>query len=357
MSFSILFLLLLATVANPVNAACDGEHLYDLVFDFNWSIDTDVGFPIDDPVEEPGFSKIVCASHSSNYSMWRPGEVLSPAMADFVSTEDQTRNLRIEIESAVANRTAKDYNITVEGAKSRGELTVSLSLNSSHSLISCASRINPSPAWFIGISAFDMCNGSSFRVAKDLVIIGWWGGLDEAEDYVETREIEDANKPFKVRRRIDFAPFGYGTLFISQRDPTATAPGDPQNQEAARTNVPQIVPAAEPICVDAKALQHLPSSALVFRTHRYAHVLCDQFSSCATPGHIVIYEGQPMMMNTYCQFEAGCEPRVMLVNSPKYSRALRVDTATRNLKFTTFAARFATQAEERFLSLAVRMGL
>lgn len=127
----------------------------------------------------------------------------------------------------------------------------------------------------------------------------------------------------------------------------------------------------DPICIAAHLLSHLPSEALIFSEHRRAAVLCDGSGrhSCATPGHMVVYEPHgAMMMSTYCARFApsGCEKRVMLVNSPRMRRRVRVVSrgvgmkeegsgSGNRLEFTALAARHGTKVEERVLALVVRM--
>lgn len=111
------------------------------------------------------------------------------------------------------------------------------------------------------------------------------------------------------------------------------------------------------VCVDADALSHLGRDELVFEEHSLALVLCDAYNSCATPGHIVTYEGKAMMMKSYCKLVQQCEQREMLVNSPKFKIQLRVDSNTKGLQYTAFAARYETRAEEAAMIAAVRIGL
>lgn len=115
------------------------------------------------------------------------------------------------------------------------------------------------------------------------------------------------------------------------------------------------VPSA--VCVAAEALQHLPKSDLVFTEHVQADVLCDVSGSCATHGHVVVYEGRAMMMETYCKLHAECRAGSMLVNSPKLKRGLRVASKTKGLEFTAYAARYRTKAEEVVLRGLVRFGM
>lgn len=112
------------------------------------------------------------------------------------------------------------------------------------------------------------------------------------------------------------------------------------------------------VCIAVHLLKGFHPNDLVFDKHRNANVLCDQFGSCATPGHIIYWKDQAMMMKTYCeQVHDGCRKKVMLVNSPRYGRKLRVESISPQLSFTAFAARWESVGEELFLRTAVRMGL
>lgn len=94
---------------------------------------------------------------------------------------------------------------------------------------------------------------------------------------------------------------------------------------------------------------------LVFEEHQTGRVLCDGSGSCATPGHLVSYRGDAMMMKSFCQI-VECQEKVMMVNSPRYRVGLRVSSKTEGLEYTAFAARYESRAEEASMAAAVRMG-
>ncbi|KAI0558805.1 hypothetical protein FGB62_185g02 [Gracilaria domingensis] len=112
----------------------------------------------------------------------------------------------------------------------------------------------------------------------------------------------------------------------------------------------------EGVCIALHSLQHLRQDELLYEKPRLAKVLCDSSNSCATPGHMVSYNEEVMMMKTYCE-RRGCTRKVMYVNSPRFRRALRIDSNTNSLSFTAVASRYELVAEERILSLGVRLGL
>lgn len=97
-------------------------------------------------------------------------------------------------------------------------------------------------------------------------------------------------------------------------------------------------------------------SDLVYRNHQWTTVLCDANESCATPGHVVKFNGKNMMMKTFCTI-VSCGKKEMHVNSPRYSRAVFINSKTEGLQYTVFAARYESRLEEAVISAAVRMGM
>lgn len=133
--------------------------------------------------------------------------------------------------------------------------------------------------------------------------------------------------------------------------PSATASSDSNETEDDSTQA-----SPEPICIDAEALADMTSSQLVFKSARRASVLCDANNSCATAGHMVTWQGQTMMMQTYCALHVSCVRRVKSVNSPRMQRGLRVRSRTDGLLFTALAARYESKVEEVVLRNVVSLG-
>ena len=135
--------------------------------------------------------------------------------------------------------------------------------------------------------------------------------------------------------------------------------GEDDSGTPEATVVPDAIETEEPadeICIAVHMLQHLPASSLLYPKHRLARVLCDSANTCATPGHMVVYHGEAMMMRSYCDF-VKCEKRIMRVNSPLYRRGLIVESESEGLVLTAFAARWESGVEERMLKIAIRAGL
>lgn len=119
---------------------------------------------------------------------------------------------------------------------------------------------------------------------------------------------------------------------------------------------------AADVCIGVDALRHLDMDELVFPQHFRATVLCDAKRNCATPGHIVVHDGVPMMMKTYCEGlrvkkgdEEMCTRKVMFVNSPRMKYGQRIKSNSDGLEFTALAARFESKLEEHVMALVARV--
>lgn len=119
---------------------------------------------------------------------------------------------------------------------------------------------------------------------------------------------------------------------------------------------------ADAVCIAVNALSHLDMKDLVFPKHFRATVLCDDKRNCATPGHIVVHDGVPMMMKTYCEGlrvksdgEEMCSRKVMFVNSPRMKYGQRIKSNKDGLEFTALAARFESKLEEHVMALVARV--
>lgn len=147
-------------------------------------------------------------------------------------------------------------------------------------------------------------------------------------------------------RCIDYPNVGTGECFACNR----TVDQLPENADA--------IDDGNCVCIASDLLNTLNVSALVFKSHRIAHVLCDHLENCATPGHFVIFNNIPMSMATYCtQHNITCRPDVKLVNNPKMKLGLRIPSHSNYLKFTPFAAAKQTLVEEIALRIIVALGL
>lgn len=342
---------------NPVPSpilGCSGSKSYTIQFSYNWSPDTDPGFPSQDNGVTPGFTPLICAAHNTNYSMWQFGETISPAVRGLLinlTNDDLTKQLTYQ-KNSVYQKISKSENSPPTEAIS---LVLSVNGTGSFTLLSCIAKIVPSPDWFVGFTSFQTCLGNNTFASeyKTTALFPYDGGIDDADTYTKSSPKPMAeNEP--VSQLLIEGAEGYGTLRISPLSKLASSPFSPTQKPTPSAVDTSIKPT---VCIASHTLRHLHPHQLLYGNHQLASVLCDPHFNCATPGHIVYYQTHHMMMKSYCNRFTTCHPRVMYVNSPRYSRALRIPSNSSHLHFSAFAARHASIFEEFVLSVAIKLGL
>ncbi|CAN8063402.1 unnamed protein product [Agarophyton chilense] len=235
-------------------------------------------------------------------------------------------------------------------------------------------EVRPYPSYSL---SFGNCSRSSDCLAESECIYGKFdfetgyeccAGRDRSECYCLPRKPEPCTNDFDCSEIGEFCmeAFGKPARCVS-RDNSAILSEEwnmhavGKNGEDTRTKTDetgQNSTVSENSCIGLHHLNEMSPGTLLYKTHRFARVLCDEQNSCATPGHIVKYNRISMMMSTYCDIgEVNCSAKIMKVNSPRYSVALEVLTLTEGLAFTAFSARHGTRYEELVLSGLIRIGL
>lgn len=156
----------------------------------------------------------------------------------------------------------------------------------------------------------------------------------------------DADTDSGMQQRIEFGP-------PQSIQPSPSPSNTPEIDES-----PEAKPTDEPApCIDVKLLKNYRQSDLVYRKHLRSAVLCDEHGSCATPGHMVVYDNTPMSMKSYCAKHARCSKRTAWVNNPRMMKTgIRVWSETTGLEMTVFSARYESWAEETILRQIIRLG-
>lgn len=186
------------------------------------------------------------------------------------------------------------------------------------------------------------------------------GNCDSSRDPNTTQNPSQTElpQPSASQDSVESSPAS-ATLSPLPQPPAASSPNPDDSQTGASTTPkPGGSPIAGPrVCIAVDALEQLPSSALVYATHRRASVLCDQHENCATPGHMVLFNKVAMSMNDYCaRRNVSCVKRVKLVNSPKMKMGLRIPSKSKSLQFTALAAARETWLETTILKVVLRLG-
>ncbi|CAL4072208.1 unnamed protein product [Meganyctiphanes norvegica] len=144
------------TAATGPRRQCPGSELalYRLTLETHW---TPRDFPKHYPEWRPPaqWSKLIGQSHDSSWVLFRAGKEATPAIKSFAEV---AKSDLIDYNAQGSNGVLDAFNgppITV-GA---GTTEVHFFADGNHSLLSCSSKMVPSPDWFIGVDSFQLCEG------------------------------------------------------------------------------------------------------------------------------------------------------------------------------------------------------
>ena len=196
-----LILFALINAASP--AAAEETAKYCLTTQFAWTTETHPeGFP-----ENPHFSRLIGAAHSSRYSLFADGDTASSGLG-LVATNGRVSVLEAELAEAARRKRVGAVFQTEGLAAGVGALSVQLTVSAKHSLVSFATMLAPSPDWFTGISAINLKDGDTWRNEARAPLWVWDAGVDNGVTY------DAPNTPIQPRQSIRLAA---GPQFLDER--------------------------------------------------------------------------------------------------------------------------------------------
>lgn len=197
--------------ANTATEVSCGAARIDLVF--NLQFPTSPTKPAD-----PHFSPIVCAVHNSSYSMFATTEMATTGLQN-VAEMGMPAVLVTELAAAKAAGTVESYTMTsgrIENASSTSTY-VTLSGTFTSPLLSCTTMVAPSPDWFTGFRALDLCTEGKVSRASAVPsasVVGWDAGTDNAATYEADNDATDPHEYIALlaTRHTSFAGTTFGTV-------------------------------------------------------------------------------------------------------------------------------------------------
>ncbi|XP_014229240.2 spondin-1-like [Trichogramma pretiosum] len=192
--------------------ACD-QAKYKLAFEGLWSRYT---HPKYFPRREwlAVFPTVIGISHSQDYAFWRPYQKATEGLKSFVET-GHTHELETELKSHSAKiNTLIKFRGTNYQNKSRTSYSL-LRVNQKQHVLSVVAKIDPSPDWFVGVSALELCRSDcSWIESKSLNLYAYDAGVQNGlwyEDIGEETEpqgnIENINSSWPVKTNGKQSPF------------------------------------------------------------------------------------------------------------------------------------------------------
>ena len=166
--------------------ACD-EAKYEVIFEGLWSKFT---HPKDFPANSwlTHFSDMIGASHSSDFRMWEYGGYASEGLQEVVEL-GITKKLEAELK-AESNKIR-----TIIKARGlwhpnlNGKTFAVFRVDKKHHLMSLVSMLGPSPDWFVGVSAMELClRNCSWITEKVMNLYLWDAGTDSGQAYLSPNQ-------------------------------------------------------------------------------------------------------------------------------------------------------------------------
>jgi len=177
---------------------------YDVIFNAAWSAAT---HPMQFP-SNPHFSPIIGATHNDRYRMFQDGGTATQGIEN-MSELGATNTLAAEIGGAAPNT-----NLILPGRGlpvSPGSVPFSFSTTVNHPLVSIVTMIAPSPDWFVGVSALNLCPGGRWANALTVNLRPYDAGTDSGVTY----NSPDADiTPHLPIRQINGPPFLNGSTVL-----------------------------------------------------------------------------------------------------------------------------------------------
>ena len=178
---------------------------YDVVFNAVWSAAT---HPMEFPAN-PHFSPVIGATHNDRYQMFQIGGTATQGIEN-MSELGATNTLAAEIGGAAPNT-----NLILPGMGlplSPGSISFSFSTTVNHPLVSIVTMIAPSPDWFVGVNALNLCPGGRWANSLTVDLHPYDAGTDSGVTY----NSPDADiTPQLPIRQITGAPFLNGSTVAS----------------------------------------------------------------------------------------------------------------------------------------------
>ncbi|CAB3225007.1 unnamed protein product [Arctia plantaginis] len=191
----------LSPIVEPC-CACD-EAKYEVTFESLWSRNT---HPREFPPESARahFGDVIGASHTAQFRVWQEGRVASTGLRRLVDDGSTTAlEKELKSESDHIRTIIKTRGISwqqIGGVGTPNTFAV-FRVDAKHHLISLASKLAPSPDWFVGVSALELCNvNCTWSSSATVPLYPYDAGTDNGISYMSRRTPTLPSAPVRALR-------------------------------------------------------------------------------------------------------------------------------------------------------------
>ena len=171
-------------------SACRGNAEYELTLESDW----------DDPdlPSGPLLSPSTGAVHEVGYSAWRLGDLASPGLEE-LAENGQGGDFHMEISYGIFAGTVHEL-ISIPGFSSPGSDSTTFTAEPDHSAVTVATRLHPTPDWFIGLDGFDLCSADGWIETVSIPATIYDAGTEDGNDFTPNGAATIPPEPISIRR-------------------------------------------------------------------------------------------------------------------------------------------------------------
>ena len=173
---------------------------YDFDFHGKWSRSS---HPIHYPEHSTHWSNVIGATHSSQFFMYRIGELASPGivkMAEEGYVGTMERQLRIDQNNQQVKSILKTRAQWPAHQPGQKPLSGEIEFDQKHSFFSFTTMIGPSPDWFLGVDSINLCDEDNCewkkQMSSDLFPLD--AGSDDGISYLSKNKPLNPSQPVEI---------------------------------------------------------------------------------------------------------------------------------------------------------------
>mmetsp|Transcript_10732 Transcript_10732/g.14011 ORF Transcript_10732/g.14011 Transcript_10732/m.14011 type:complete len:249 (+) Transcript_10732:145-891(+) len=190
---------------------CNGTQSFSVSFTGNWTEDRH-------PIEYPSnahFSALIGASFGYGDEFWRKKGISTEGMKDMAEFGG-TFTLTSELED---NEAYLDVATSGSGTSNTGDMALTLEVDATRDQVGFVSMIAPSPDWFIGVSAVELCDYETGQWKSNITLpmFAYDAGTDKGKLFDSDDKPNKNHKKIKkikcgkvfCKKKKGFVPLGY----------------------------------------------------------------------------------------------------------------------------------------------------
>ena len=177
---------------------------YRVTFESTWSQSS---HPIDWPGASAHYSPLVGGAHQTAGTMWSAGGIATPGMEQMAETGG-TSVLRSEL-NAVSPGEVSEVFTGPALASSPGSVSMEITVDADHPLVSLVTMVAPSPDWFLGVDSYDLLGDDGWTQDATADLQVWDAGTDSGASYASPNSDTMPREPIAIS---DAAPFASETV-------------------------------------------------------------------------------------------------------------------------------------------------